>query len=49
MVAESNRQMAAAYTKMAENDEKRLLINERRLLNDEKLVDLFSTVIYKLN
>ncbi|KAF0735676.1 Myb DNA-bind 5 domain-containing protein, partial [Aphis craccivora] len=42
MFAESNKQMAAALNKMAENDEKRLLM-------DEKLVTILSTVISKLN
>ncbi|CAI6347734.1 unnamed protein product [Macrosiphum euphorbiae] len=42
MFAESNKQMAAALNKIAENDEKRLLM-------DEKLVTILSTVISKLN
>ncbi|XP_016656081.1 uncharacterized protein LOC100572142 [Acyrthosiphon pisum] len=42
MIAESNIQMAAAITKMAENDEKRLLV-------DEQLVNLLSATISKLN
>lgn len=42
MFAESNKQMAAPLNKMAENDEKRLLM-------DEKLVTILSTVISKLN
>jgi len=42
MIAESNLQMAATITKMAENDEKRLLV-------DEQLVNLLSATISKLN
>lgn len=42
MIAESNIQMAAAITKMGENDEKRLLV-------DEQLVNLLSATISKLN
>lgn len=49
MVAESNLQMAAAVTKISENDEKRLILEEKRLLHEEIYLNVLSTIISKLN